>query len=490
MKTLQQLITGIKIRQTIGSTDLSINSVAFDSRSVEAGGLFVAVAGTRTDGHQYIEKAISQGAVAVICQQVPDHLRESATFILTDNSAEALGHVAAAFYDHPSQDLKIIGVTGTNGKTTTVFLLHQLYSKLGFACGLLSTIENRIGNQRNASTHTTADALQINANLRQMADAGCEYCFMEISSHAAEQHRTAGLHIHGLIFTNITHDHLDYHLTFDNYLKAKKKLFDQLPADAFALVNSDDRNGSVMLQNTRAQKATYSLKSPSDYKGKILENLFEGLFLRVGKHDIYTRLTGAFNAYNLMGTYGAAMLDSQPEEKVLVILSELQPAEGRFQVVPSASGIVAIVDYAHTPDALTNVLQTIHATRQGGEHLITVVGAGGNRDRTKRPVMAQVVSRMSDRVILTSDNPRDEDPMEIINEMEAGVAKADRRKTVKISDRREAIKTACMIAIKGDIILVAGKGHETYQEINGQRHHFDDREVLEEYLNNENEIIK
>lgn len=490
MKTLQQLITGLTIRQAIGSTGVSINSVAFDSRCVGEGSLFVAVAGTRTDGHDYIGKAISQGAVAVICQQVPEHLRESATFILTDNSAEALGQVAAVFYDHPSKDLKIIGVTGTNGKTTTVFLLHQLYSKLGFACGLLSTIENRIGSQQLASTHTTADALQINDNLRRMADAGCGYCFMEISSHAAEQHRTAGLQLHGLIFTNITHDHLDYHLTFDNYLKAKKKLFDQLSAAAFALINSDDRNGAVMLQNTCAHKATYSLKKPSDYKGKILENLFEGLFLRIGQHDIYTRLTGAFNAYNLLGTFGAAMLDGQPEEDVLVILSELHPAEGRFQVVPSVSGIVAIVDYAHTPDALSNVLQTIQATRQGGEHLITVVGAGGNRDRTKRPLMAQVVSRMSDRVILTSDNPRDEDPMEIINEMEAGVAAAHRRKIVKIADRRQAIKTACMIALKGDIILVAGKGHETYQEIKGQRHHFDDREVLSEFLNHENEIIK
>lgn len=490
MKTLQQLITGITIRQTIGRSDVSINSVTFDSRAVGEGSLFVAVKGTRADGHQFIEKAISQGAVAVICQQVPEHLRDSATFLLVDNSAEALGHVSAAFFDHPSRDLNIIGVTGTNGKSTTVFLLYQLYSKLGFACGLLSTIENRIGSQRLVSTHTTADAVQINANLRQMADAGCEYCFMEISSHAAEQHRTAGLRIHGLIFTNITHDHLDYHLTFDNYLKAKKKLFDLLPPTAFALVNSDDRNGAVMLQNTRAHKATYSLKSPSDYKGKILENLFEGLFLRIGQHDIYTRLTGAFNAYNLLATYGAAMLDRQSEEDVLVILSELQPAEGRFQVVPSASGIVAIVDYAHSPDALSNVLQTIQATRQGGEHLITVVGAGGNRDRTKRPEMARVVSRMSDRVIITSDNPRDEDPQAIIDEMEAGVELANRRKTVKIVDRREAIKTACMIALKGDIILVAGKGHETYQEIKGRRHHFDDREVLREFLNNENEIIK
>jgi UDP-N-acetylmuramoyl-L-alanyl-D-glutamate--2,6-diaminopimelate ligase len=490
MKTLQQLITGIPIRQTIGRSDVSINSIAFDSRTVGEGSLFVAVAGTRADGHQYIEKAISQGAVAVICHQIPEHLRESATFLLVDNSAEALGHVAAAFFDHPSSDLKIIGVTGTNGKSTTVFLLYQLYSKLGFSCGLLSTIENRIGSQRMASTHTTADAVQINTNLRRMADAGCEYCFMEISSHAAEQHRTSGLRIRGLIFTNITHDHLDYHLTFDNYLKAKKKLFDMLPSSAFALANSDDRNSAVMLQNTCAQKATYSLKSPSDYKGKILENLFEGLFLRIGQHDIYTRLTGAFNAYNLLATYGAAMLDGQPEEDTLVILSELQPAEGRFQVVPSASGIVAIVDYAHSPDALSNVLQTIQATRQGGEHLITVVGAGGNRDRTKRPEMARVVSRMSDRVILTSDNPRDEDPQAIIDEMEAGVEIANRRKTVKIVDRREAIKTACMIALKGDIILVAGKGHETYQEIKGHRHHFDDREVLSKFLNNDNKIIK
>jgi UDP-N-acetylmuramoyl-L-alanyl-D-glutamate--2,6-diaminopimelate ligase len=490
MKTLQHLITGISIRQTIGSTDATINSITFDSRAVGQGSLFVAISGTRSDGHDFIEKAISLGAVAVICQQMPDHLRESATFIIVENSAEALGHVAATFYNHPSQDLKIIGVTGTNGKTTTVFLLHQLYSKLGFACGLLSTIENRIGSQQIAPTHTTADALQINANLRQMANAGCEYCFMEISSHAAEQNRTAGLHIHGLIFTNITHDHLDYHLTFDNYIKAKKKLFDQLLPTAFALVNSDDRNGAVMLQNTRAQKATYSLKSLSDYKGKILENFFEGLYLRIGQHDIYTRLTGAFNAYNLLATYGAAMLDGQMEDEVLMILSELLPAEGRFQVVPCNSGIIAIVDYAHTPDALSNVLQTIQATRQGGEHLITVVGAGGNRDRTKRPVMAQVVSRMSDRVILTSDNPREEDPLEIIDEMEAGVAIADRPKTVKIADRREAIKTACMIALKGDIILVAGKGHETYQEIKGRRHHFDDREVLSEFLNNENEIIK
>ncbi len=476
-------MTDIKTEAVIGSADMQIEKIEFDSRELGKGDLFVAVKGTRTDGHNFIAAAIEKGAIAVICEEIPANAPEGVTFIRVKNSAVALGQAAAAYYQHSGKKLRVVGVTGTNGKTTTVFLLYQLYRELGYQAGLLSTIENRIGDERLKSTHTTANALQIQKNLHRMAESGCNYCFMEISSHAIDQERIAGLHIHGAIFTNITHDHLDYHQSFDRYIKAKKKLFDELPASAFALVNRDDKHAQVMLQNTKAKKAAYSIKNISDFKGKILENRFEGLHMRIEGQDFWSRLVGYFNAYNLMAAYGAAMLDGQKQEEVLLALSGLQPVEGRFEVVPSNSGIIGIVDYAHTPDALQNVLETVNTGRSGNEHVLTIIGAGGDRDRTKRPLLAQVACRYSDRVILTSDNPRSEDPEAIIREMEAGLSSEMKRKTVKITDRKEAIKTATMISVKGDIILLAGKGHETYQEIKGQRHHFDDREILNEFLN-------
>jgi len=483
---LNDILKNIKFSEVSGTLELSVEGINFDSRLVASGDVFVAVTGVHVDGHQFINTAIQKGAVAVVCQNIPEGFEGKATFIKVDDSGEALGQMASLFYDEPSLKMKIVGVTGTNGKTTTVFLLYQLFNALGYKSGLLSTIENRIGNQIIKSSHTTADALQINQNLKMMADHGCEYCFMEVSSHAIAQNRIAGLKFHGAVFTNITHDHLDYHLTFENYIKAKKKFFDNLPATAFALVNVDDRNGVVMLQNTNAKKVTSGLKSVADFKAKIIENRFDGIELRINGKDIWSKLVGTFNAYNLLAAYSVAILDGQNEEEVLTALSGLNPVEGRFQVVPSNNGIVAIVDYAHTPDALKNVLQTIHDVRDGDEQIITVIGAGGDRDKLKRPVLAKVACQMSNKVILTADNPRTEDPEIILDEMEAGLDILLKRKAVRISNRREAIKTACMIAVKGDVILVAGKGHETYQEINGVRHHFDDREILSEFLNTNN----
>lgn len=465
-----------------GATDIEIGRPVFDSRKVTRGDLFVAVKGTRVDGHTFISDAVNKGAAAVICEEAPKDISGRVTIIRVKNSAIALGQAASVFFDHPSRKLKVIGVTGTNGKTSTVFFLHQLFSLLGFKAGLLSTIQNRIGDSTLASTHTTADALQINENLSKMADAGCDYCFMEISSHAIDQERIAGLKIHGAVFTNITHDHLDYHKSFSNYIKAKKKLFDELPSDAFALVNSDDRNAQVMLQNCKARKATYSLKSPSDFKGKIISNMFEGLHLQIEGTEIWCRLVGSFNAYNLMAVYGVARMEGFDNVEILQALSSIAPVEGRFEVLRTMKGVTIIVDYAHTPDALKNVLETINAARPGNEHVITLIGAGGDRDRQKRPLLAKVACELSDRVILTSDNPRSEDPDTIIAEMENGLDAEMKKKSAKIPDRREAIKTACMIACMSDIILIAGKGHETYQEIKGVKHHFDDREVVKEFL--------
>ncbi len=482
-RLLNDILTNVKVSEVSGSLELSIEGINFDSRLVARGDVFVAVAGVHVDGHQYIGAAIEKGAVAVVCQNIPEGFGGVATFIKVADPGEVLGLMASAFYEESSSKMKVVGVTGTNGKTTTVFLLYQLFNALGYKSGLLSTIENRIGNQIIKSSHTTADALQINQNLKMMADQGCEYCFMEVSSHAIDQNRIAGLKFHGAVFTNITHDHLDYHLTFENYIKAKKKFFDLLPATAFALVNTDDKNGMVMLQNTSAKKVTSAIKSVADFKAKIIENRFDGLELRINGKDIWSKLVGTFNAYNLLAAYSVAILDGQEEEEVLTALSGLNPVEGRFQVVPSNNGIVAIVDYAHTPDALKNVLQTINDVRDGDEQIITIIGAGGDRDKLKRPVLAKVACQMSDKVILTADNPRTEDPEIILDEMEAGLDVILKRKAVRISNRREAIKTACMIAVKGDIILVAGKGHETYQEIKGVRHHFDDREILTEFLN-------
>lgn len=484
MKKLQNILADVSILETTGNADILVNKITFDSRNVEPGDVFVAISGTQVDGHQFISTAIEKGAVALVCENIPEPRPANVACFRVENSARALGLMASAYYDHPSRKMKVIGITGTNGKTTTVFLLYHLFKNLGYKAGMLSTIENRIGDTITKSTHTTADAIQINKNIAAMADAACDYCFMEISSHAIAQERISGLRIYGAIFSNITHDHLDYHGTFEGYIKAKKQLFDQLPKEAFALVNADDKHAGVMVQNTLAKKWTYSIKNVSDFKGKILENLFEGLHLRINNQDVWTRLVGSFNAYNLMAVYATAILDGQSSDEVLLNLSRLNPVEGRFQVVHNNSGITAIVDYAHTPDALKNVLLTINNVRQGNEHLLTIVGAGGNRDKTKRPALANIACQYSDRVILTSDNPRNEDPNDIIADMEKGVVGEYKRKTVIITDRREAIKTATMISVKGDVILVAGKGHETYQEIKGLRHHFDDREILSEFLNN------
>jgi len=482
-KTLADILKEVDVLKISGSDKILIRNIRFDSRKVEAGDLFFAVKGTTSDGHDFVLKALENGASAIVCEHFQTVQETKATKIQVKDSAMALGMAASAFYGYPSYKMKVVGVTGTNGKTTSVFLLYQLYRDLGYKVGLLSTIENRIGNEIIPSTHTTGDSVQINKNLHDMVEAGCEYCFMEMSSHAIDQKRICGLQIYGAVFTNITHDHLDYHVTFDNYIKAKKQLFDELPAEAFALVNMDDRNGQVMLQNTKARKFTYSLKKMSDFRAKILENQFEGLQLRINDKEIWSSLVGNFNAYNLLAAGSVAFIDRQNADEVFVALSRLKPADGRFQVVPSQSGIVAIVDYAHTPDALKNVLETINDVRQGNEKLVTIIGAGGDRDRLKRPLLAKIACEFSDRVILTSDNPRSEDPEDILNEMEAGLTHEMKRKCAKITNRREAIRTACMISVKGDIILVAGKGHETYQEIRGVKYHFDDREILDEFLN-------
>jgi UDP-N-acetylmuramoyl-L-alanyl-D-glutamate--2,6-diaminopimelate ligase len=479
---LAHILAGVKVNKVIGPTDISIGNICFDSRVVAGGDLFVAVKGVHVDGHQFIDTAIKKGAAAVVCEQVPLVRPDDVTFVAVADSAIALGFIASAFFNNPSEKMKIVGVTGTNGKTSTVFLLFQLFTVLGYKCGMLSTIDNRIGSHKFSSTHTTADAIQINSNLKAMVDEGCEYCFMEVSSHAIDQERIAGMHFYAGVFTNITHDHLDYHVSFDNYIKAKKKFFDTLPESAFALSNFDDRNGRVMLQNTRAKKVGYSLKGMSDFKGRIIESRLDGIELRIDNKDLWSRLVGGFNAYNLLAAYSVAILAGQGQDEVLRALSALSPAEGRFQLISNPDGIIAIVDYAHTPDALKNVLETIQSLRTGNEKLITVIGAGGDRDKQKRPMMAQLACNMSDHVILTSDNPRSEDPGEIINDMEAGLDPVQKRKTVSIIDRREAIKTACMISMAGDIIFVGGKGHETYQEINGVKNHFDDREILGEYL--------
>jgi UDP-N-acetylmuramoyl-L-alanyl-D-glutamate--2,6-diaminopimelate ligase len=478
MRYLSEILTGLPFTELQGAADVEISAVVFDSRRVVPGALFVAVKGTQVDGHDYIEKAIKDGAVAIICEDLPGHTASEVDFLMVENSAVALGIVSANFYDNPSKKLKLVGVTGTNGKTTIATLLYQLFRDLGYKCGLLSTVENQINGTIIPSTHTTPDQVELNRLLDEMVTLGCDYCFMEVSSHAIAQHRIEGLSFAGGIFSNLTHDHLDYHKTFDNYLKAKKAFFDGLSKNAFALTNADDKNGSVMLQNTKAHKKTYALKTMADYKGKILENQFGGLLLLIDNEEVWFKMVGAFNAYNLLAVYAAAMLLDQDRAKVLTSLSKLSGAEGRFDYVVSPTKVIGIVDYAHTPDAVQNVLSTIHNIRKGTEKVITVIGCGGDRDKTKRPVMAKVACEWSDKVILTSDNPRSEDPAQIIKDMEAGVTPAAQRNTVSITDRHEAIKTACMLAQPGDIILLAGKGHEKYQEIKGVKNHFDDKEEL------------
>jgi UDP-N-acetylmuramoyl-L-alanyl-D-glutamate--2,6-diaminopimelate ligase len=478
MKYLSDIIEGLAFTELQGSADIEISAIVFDSRQVVPGCMFVAVKGTVVDGHDYILQAINDGAVAVICEELPARVTGEVDFLMVANSAIALGIVAANFYDNPSEKLKLVGVTGTNGKTTIATLLYKLFRDLGYKCGLLSTVENQINGEIIPSTHTTPDPVELNKLMEEMVEKGCDYCFMEVSSHAIAQHRIGALKFTGGIFSNLTHDHLDYHKTFEIYLKAKKAFFDGLPSNAFALTNSDDKNGNVMLQNTKAHKKTYGLKSMADYKAKILENQFEGLLLQIDSDEVWFKMVGTFNAYNLLAVYSAAMLLEQDKTKILTSLSKLTGARGRFDYIIAPNKVVGIVDYAHSPDAIQNILSTIHDIRKGNEKVITVIGCGGDRDKTKRPIMAKAACEWSDKVILTSDNPRTEDPAQIIKDMEAGVDPAFKRHTLSIIDRREAIKTACMLAAPGDIVCVAGKGHEKYQEVNGIKNHFDDMEEL------------
>ncbi len=482
MPELKDILYKVSLTSSYGDMSVDVKGICFDSRKVRPGFLFIAVKGTQSDGHEYIAKAIELGAIAVVCEKLPDTVTDKITFVSVKNSGQALGIIASNFFGNPSEKMKLTGVTGTNGKTTVATLLYKLFAALGHRSGLISTVENRIVDQVIPSTHTTPDPIQLNELLRRMVEEKCTHVFMEVSSHAIDQERIAGLKFVGALFTNITHDHLDYHLTFENYIKAKKKYFDELGSDAFALVNADDKRGMVMMQNTKATKYSFGLKKMVDFKAKIITNSIEGLELELAGKTVWFKLIGDFNAYNLLAVYGAAVLLGEDSDEVLVKLSSLSGAVGRFELVLPGSKKIAIVDYAHTPDALKNVLETIAQFRSGNEQVITVVGCGGNRDRTKRPMMASIACRLSDKVVLTSDNPRDEDPIEIIKEMQTGVMPTEARKTLIIADREEAIKTACMMAKEKDIILVAGKGHETYQEIKGVKYPFDDREVVERML--------
>ena len=483
MRQLQDILYGVAITNVVGSTDQQFSAVELDSRKVEAGSLFVAIKGTLSDGHAFIHQTVGAGVTAIVCETLPEELSEGVTYIQVADTSVSLGTIAANFYEHPSTKLRLVGVTGTNGKTTIATLLFNLYTSLGYRTGLISTVQNQIEDKIIPSTHTTPDPIALNKLLSQMVSAGCDFCFMEVSSHAVAQHRIAGLQFEGGIFSNLTHDHLDFHKTFENYIKAKKAFFDMLPKSAFALVNLDDKNGMVMLQNTKATKKTYALKQMADFQARILENRFSGLHLELDQVDVYCKLVGSFNAYNLLAAYGAAMMLGEDKMEVMTKLSNLSGAEGRFDYITSEEKVIGIVDYAHTPDAVQNVLSTIQDIRKGTEQVITIIGCGGDRDKTKRPIMAQVACDWSDKVILTSDNPRTEDPLAILKDMEAGVSPTNQRKTITIADRKEAIKTACHLAKPGDIILLAGKGHEKYQEINGVRQHFDDKEVLMEQLN-------
>ena len=464
MLTLREILYNVNILAIQGNNDIAIRALCIDSRAVKAGDAFIAIHGVTADGHAFIPKAIAQGAIAVICETLPETISPDVCYVQVSSSAQAGGIMAGNFYGNPSHNLRLIGVTGTNGKTTIATLLFRLFSKLGHTCGLLSTVQNQIGDTIIPATHTTPDPISLNALLADMVAKGCDYAFMEVSSHAIHQQRIAGLKFAGGIFSNITHDHLDYHKTFDEYIRVKKSFFDSLSNSAFALTNLDDKRGNVMLQNTRARKATYSLRTMADFKGKILENNLTGLIMQIGEREVHFRLIGEFNAYNLLAVYAAAVLDGQDKDEVLAALSDIQGAEGRFDyIISKKQRIIGIVDYAHTPDALLNVLATIKNLRQGHEQIITVVGCGGDRDTAKRPVMAEVAAEHSDKVIFTSDNPRSEDPGEIIRQMEAGVPVHQRKKTISITDRKEAIKTACSLEKPDDLILEARQGHETYQ---------------------------
>ncbi len=480
MKELGNILEVVEIIKTVGKTNGIISGITFDSRAVAPGYLFVATKGTHVDGHNYITKAIESGALAIVCETIPVQIPEGITFILVKNSQAVLGELAAAFYNFPSKKLKVIGITGTNGKTSIATLIYELLKKLGSKSGLLSTIKYLVGDTEYPASHTTPDAIQIQKLMAEMVAEGCEYCIMEVSSHAIHQKRISGIDFILGIFTNLTHDHLDYHKTFAKYLQAKKMFFDGLPANAFAIINTDDKNGRVMVQNTKAQVVTYSMQNMADYRCRVIESHFDGTLLNLNGTELWTKFVGRFNAYNLLAIYVATKCLHCDEEKVLTTMSELNPVEGRFEIIRSLDGKFAIVDYAHTPDALKNVLNAISEIRTRNEQVITVIGAGGDRDKSKRPEMAREAVKASDKVILTSDNPRTEFPAAIIEDMETGVDAVHKKKVLSIENRKEAIKTAVMLANPGDLILVAGKGHENYQEINGIKHHFDDKEVIEE----------
>jgi UDP-N-acetylmuramoyl-L-alanyl-D-glutamate--2,6-diaminopimelate ligase len=479
---LKDILYKVAIEAVKGSTEIAVNKIEFDSRNIQENDVFVAIRGTVSNGHDFIEKAINLGAVAVICDVLPEVIVVGVTYIQVKDTNSALAYMANNYYDNPSSKLKLVGITGTNGKTTVASLLYQLFKKAGYKVGLLSTVKIMVDEVEYKATHTTPDSLTINYYLNEMVAIGCDYCFMEVSSHGVHQKRTEGLHFEGGVFTNLSHDHLDYHPTFAEYRDVKKSFFDHLPKTAFALTNIDDKNGLVMLQNTYAKKLTYALKSYSDYKAQILENQLSGLLLKINDNEVWVKLIGTFNAYNLLAIYGTAVQLGIESFEALRLLSELESVSGRFQFIVSNDKITAIVDYAHTPDALENVLKTINDIRTKNEQLITVVGCGGDRDKTKRPIMANIATQMSDKVIITSDNPRTENPSTIIAEMEAGVEPQNYKKSLSIEDRKQAIKTACQLANPNDIILIAGKGHETYQEINGVRHDFDDMKIVKEFL--------
>ena len=475
---LNQLVSGLDIIEVKGDMEREISGVQIDSRQVDKNYLFVAVRGTAADGHNYIGKAIEKGASAVLCEEIPADADESVTYVKVANTEQTTGSVATAFYGNPTSKLKLVGVTGTNGKTTIATVLYEMFRRMGHKAGLLSTVANYIDGEMIPTEHTTPDPITLNALLAKMVEAGCEYAFMEVSSHSIVQNRIGGLNFAGGLFTNITRDHLDYHKTFDNYIKAKKLFFDNLPATAFAITNADDKNGMVMVQNTKPQVKTYSVQSPADFKAKIIECHFEGMYLEINGREVGVQFIGKFNVSNLLAVYGAAVMLGKDPHEVLVALSAMHPVNGRFEALRSPSGYTAIVDYAHTPDALENVLNAIHGVLEGKGEVITVCGAGGNRDKGKRPLMAREAVKQSDRVIITSDNPRFEEPQDIINDMLAGLTEEDMKKVIAIVDRRQAIKTACMMAKPGDVILIAGKGHEDYQDVKGVKHHFDDKEEV------------
>ena len=479
---LEELIKGLKTVSVCGQTDIEITGVNIDSRRIKEGHLFIAQRGTQVDGHKFIPKAIELGAKAVLCEVLPEEKTEGVTYVQVESTEDVVGKVATIFYGDPSRKLKLVGVTGTNGKTTIATLLYNMFRKLGYKCGLLSTVCNYIEDEAVPADHTTPDPIELNYLLSRMVDAGCQYAFMECSSHAIAQKRIGGLDFAGGLFTNLTRDHLDYHKTFENYRNAKKAFFDQLPKTAFAITNADDKNGMVMVQNTKATVKTYSTRTMADFKAKILECHFGGMYLEIDGREVGVQFIGKFNVSNLLAVYGAAVMLGEKPENVLLVMSTLKSVSGRLDPIQSPEGYTAIVDYAHTSDALENVLNAIHEVLEGKGHVITVCGAGGNRDKGKRPLMAQEAVKQSDKVIITSDNPRFEEPQDIINDMLAGLDDQQMKKVVSIVDRREAIRTACMLAQKGDVILVAGKGHEDYQEIKGVKHHFDDKEVLREAM--------